>query len=99
MWLNLVECRTCLVLRCPASAVGVVFADFLLTLADQVHPPVALDSWRTVKPSRKLQWFESTTRHTLCVRPLTSGNAGQGPLSLVRPSPAKSGCLRPFTGT
>jgi len=53
-----------------------------------------LSAW-SVKPSRKLQWFESTTRHTPSERPLTCVNAvrGRSPLS-----PTVTGRLRPGAG-
>jgi hypothetical protein len=40
---------------------------------------------RTVNPSRKLQRFESSTRHHLDERPFTCGNAGKGRSRSVRP--------------
>src|SRR4051794_18587123 len=40
---------------------------------------------RTVNPSRKLQRFESSTRHTVQERPLTSHNGGPGGVSSALP--------------
>ena len=55
------------------------------------------DRGRPVNPSRKLQRFESSTRHQVQTRPLTSRDADQGPSSFVRSSaavvqPSTTGC-------
>ena len=50
------------------------------------------DLGRIVNPSRKLQRFESSTRHQVRCRPLTSRNVGWGPLRSVPPSLAVANC-------
>ncbi len=61
------------------------------------HTP-RTESERSVKPSRKLRRFESSTRHTQRVRPLTSTYAVRGRSCPVQSSPAESGCLRLVVG-